>query len=95
MEIVWSDEAKRTFKNNVNYLKNHWSKKEVDKFVFEALHTIEIIKTMPHVGRYDDYFQCNILVVVEQISLFYDIETDKIILLTFWENRQKPIQLLR
>jgi plasmid stabilization system protein ParE len=95
MEIIWSEEAKKTFKNNVNYLKKHWSKKEVDNFVLEALRTIEIIKTMPHIGRYDDYFQCNILVVVEQISLFYDIEKGKIILLTFWDNRQKPIQLLR
>lgn len=95
MEIVWSEEAKRTFKNNVNYLKSSWSKKEVDKFVLESLRTIEIIKTMPHIGRYDNYFQCNILVVVEQISLFYAIEADTIILLTFWDNRQKPIPLLR
>ena len=70
-------------------------KNEVDKFILEAFRTIEIIKTMPHIGRYDEYFQCNILVVVEQISLFYDIEANKIILLTFWDNRQKPIKLLR
>ena len=95
MEIIWSDEAKKTFKNNVKYLKKYWSQKEVDSFVFEAFRTLEIIKKMPHIGRYDNYFQCNILVIVEQISLFYDIKDNKIILLTFWDNRQKPIQLLR
>lgn len=94
MEIVWTDEAKKTFKNNINYLKDNWSQKEVDTFISEALKVIERIKRMPNLGRYDNDYKCNILTIVEQISLFYDIDCDKIILLTFWDNRQKPIRLL-
>lgn len=93
MEIIWTDEAKKTFKSNTIYLKNNWSKNEVEKFVLEAFATIETIKKMPHIGKYDAFFECNVLVVVKQITLFYKIEDKNIILLTFWNNRQKPIGL--
>jgi plasmid stabilization system protein ParE len=95
MEIIWTDEAKKTFKNNINYLKENWSKNEVQNFVLEAFNSIETIKKMPHIGKYDAFFECNILLVVKQISLFYDVKEEKIILLTFWDNRQKPIGLFR
>ncbi len=90
MKIVWTFEAKNTFKSNMRYLKNYWSKKEVDDFALEALRTIEIIKKNPHIGKYDEDYDCRILVVVKQISLFYEIENDKIILISFGDNRQEP-----
>lgn len=90
MEIIWTYEAKSTFKKNMKYLKNYWSKKEVDDFASEALRTIEIIKQNPQIGRYDEDYDCRILVIVKQISLFYEIENDKILLISFWDNRQEP-----
>jgi hypothetical protein len=90
MEIVWTFEAKKTFKKNMIYLKNHWTKKEVDNFALEAFRTIEIVQKNPHIGKYSEDYGCHILVVVKQISLFYEIENNKIILISFWDNRQEP-----
>ncbi len=94
MEINWSSEAKKTFKNNIIYLQNNWSKKEVDFFVNETFRIIEIIKTNKYIGKYNQSLNCNVFVIMKQISIFYEIKDNKIEILTFWDNRKKPIKSL-
>ena len=33
MEILWSKKAGETFQKNIDYLKENWTEKEVNKFV--------------------------------------------------------------
>ena len=39
-------------------------------------------------------FSANVILVVEQISLIYDVKNNEIIIKNFWNNRQKPIKKL-
>jgi plasmid stabilization system protein ParE len=94
MEIIWTAKAKQTFYSNVSYLENYWTAEIADNFIKESLRVIEIIKKNPHIGRYDEDYQCNVILIVKQISLFYEVEKTNIILLNFWDNRQKPIKKL-
>jgi hypothetical protein len=94
MEIIWSAEAKKTFKNNIIYLQNNWSKNEVDFFISETFRCIELIKTNKYIGKYNQSLKCNVLLVMKQISIFYDIQENKIQIITFWDNRKKPIKSL-
>ena len=94
MEIYWTHKAKITFFNNVTYLENYWNDQVAENFENETLRVLEIIEKNPHIGRYDEDFGCNIILIVKQIYLLYEPQNDKIILLTFWDNRQKPIKRL-
>lgn len=94
MEIIWTQKARNTYWNNVDYLIRYWNENVVDDFENETLRTIEIILKNPTIGRYDEQLKCNIILIVKQISLFYEIKNDKIILLIFWNNRQKPLKRL-
>ncbi|MDY7394052.1 type II toxin-antitoxin system RelE/ParE family toxin [Aureibaculum sp. 2210JD6-5] len=90
MEIIWTSEAKKTFKQNVNYLKKEWPLKVVEGFVDSAYDAISKIQVHPKIGRYDKVWDCYKLIVVKQITLYYQIDKNKIVLISFWNNYQKP-----
>jgi plasmid stabilization system protein ParE len=46
-KIVWSEEAYKTFTQNLDYLKREWSDKEIDKFTKALNEIIERIKKYP------------------------------------------------
>jgi len=33
MRIIWSEKAGETFQNNIDYLREHWTEKETQKFI--------------------------------------------------------------
>lgn len=95
MEIIWTVNARFSFYNNISFLENKWNEDVAMNFEIETLRVIDIIQKNPHIGRYDEDFRCNLIVVVKQISLLYEIKNDKIFLLLFWNNIQKPIKGLK
>ena len=94
MKIVWTHQAYKSYWKNVEYLENYWNDNVADNFEFEILRVLEIIKKNPHIGRYDEGFDSNILLIIKQIYLVYEIKNNEIVLLNFWDNRQKPIKRL-
>lgn len=94
MEIIWTLQAQDSFFKNYEFVQNYWGLNVASDFEFQTLRSIEIIKKNPQIGVYSEDFRCNVLVIVKQISLLYEIENNKIILLNFWDNRQKPIERL-
>ncbi len=94
MEIVWTYKAHNTYWNNIDYLIRFWNEAVIENFENETLRVLDIIQKKPHIGHYDEDLDCNIILIVKQISLLYEIDNDKIVLLTFWDNRQKPIKRL-
>jgi plasmid stabilization system protein ParE len=94
MEIIWTQKARNSYWNNINYLEHYWNDDIADDFENETLRVLDIIEKNPHIGRYDEDFQCYIFLIVKQISLLYDLNNNQIVLLNFWDNRQKPIKRL-
>ncbi len=96
MRILWTDEAERTYRNNIEYLIEEWDSSVIADFIHETELVLKLLSSQPHMGRYDNFFGCNRILVVKQISLLYDIDDDNdcIILKSFWDNRQKPIRRL-
>jgi plasmid stabilization system protein ParE len=94
MDVIWTFQAHKSYWDNMDYLERYWNDSVADNFEYETLRVFEIIKKNPHIGRYDEDFQCNILLIVQQISLLYEIVNNEIVLLNFWDNRQKPIKRL-
>lgn len=94
MEEIWTLQAHKSYWKNYDYVYGFWGLTVADDFEFQTLRAIAILKNNPQIGIYREDFQCNILLVVKQISLLYEVENNKIILLNFWNNRQKPIEKL-
>ena len=90
MKIIWTAEAKYTFYNNKNYLLHHWNHETAKKFVENTLHTIDLLIQNPYLGKYKMDLKCNVVLISKQISLHYEIHNDSIVLIIFWDNRQKP-----
>lgn len=49
-KIIWSEEAYKTFLENINYLRLNWSDKEIKKF------TAELNKTILRIEKYPDSY---------------------------------------
>lgn len=94
MEIVWTFQAHNSYWDNIDYLVRYWNNVVADNFEDETLRVFEIIQKNPNIGQYDEAFDCDKLLIVKQIYLLYEIKDNKLILLNFWDNRQKPIKRL-
>ncbi|WP_264535858.1 type II toxin-antitoxin system RelE/ParE family toxin [Flavobacterium sp. N1736] len=94
MKIIWSKEAKNAFYNNQGYLEQNWNSVIAQKFVAEVVHTINLIKNNPHLGKYKIDLRCNEIVISKHTSLYYEIRNDSIFIFNLQDNRQKPLQFL-
>ena len=50
-EILWSDSAKRSFNNIIEYLHKEWTEKEVQKFIDVTTEMIFSLKRYPEMCR--------------------------------------------
>lgn len=91
MKEIWTTEAKNTFKENIAYLKNKWTIHEINSFIEKTLQAIDLIKTNPAIGSYDEIWNAYKFLITPQIYLFYEIDNQYLILITFWNNYQKPL----
>lgn len=93
-KIIWTLNAKNSYKNNVNYLKLNWTQTEINRFNNTVFKKLELLRLNPFLGTFDSILECNKLLILTQISLLYRIENEIIYLLYFWDNRQKPMDKL-
>ena len=94
MRVLWSEEAKATFNQNILYLEKEWNQSVIDNFLDKTDTSISAISKhpllFPIVGKGNKIHKC---LVVTQVSLYYKIVGDEIHLLTFWNNYKDPEKL--
>ena len=88
MEIIWTEQAELSYISNIEYLEKFWTEKEIINFENEVFRIIEIIEQNINIGKLEKELNCKSIVILKQITLFYDIINNKIVLLNFWDNRQ-------
>lgn len=94
MKIVWSKKANYTFYHIQYYLEQYWTILITQKFIKDTLHIITLLEKNPQLGKYNAELECRELVISKQVKLYYEIKENDIILITFSNNRQKPIRFL-
>lgn len=91
--IRWTVDAQEDFWQNIDYLEKRWSMREAINFSVKVEELLEQLKintaTYTQTG-YKDAFK---IPVVKQVTLFYKLDGDKVILLRFWNNFQNPESL--
>lgn len=95
-EIIWLPLAKQTIENNLTYLKDNWTQKEVNRFVAKVEYFIHFISENP-IAFAVSHKRKNIrsVLIVKQIRLYYKYYPRKnsIVLLSFFDTRQNPTKL--
>lgn len=91
MRIIWSKRANYTFYNIQNYLEYFWSSLIAQKFIKDVLHVLSLLEVNPMLGKYNTNLKCREIVISRHITLYYQTEKDYIELISFYNNRQKPI----
>ena len=95
--IKWSDEAKRTFNQNISYLLEEWTDREIKNFVKQTNNILSRLTAQPEM--YPASLKSSKIrkaTINKYIILFYRFYPSKkeIMLLTFWHNRQDPKKLI-
>lgn len=94
--IKWSDEAVKTFDDNINYLVTEWSENEIINFIKQTNLKITSIELNPKLYRRSEkYPHVRRVGINKNITLFYQYFPSKkeVTLLTFWNNSQDPKKL--
>ncbi len=94
MEIIWSKKANYNFYIIRNYLDHFWSPLIAQKFVKNVLRILSLLKQNPMLGKYNLNLECREIVISKHITLYYQIEKDSLKLISFYNNRQKPINTI-
>ena len=91
INIIWSDQAKQTYFENIDYLLAEWTEKEAIKFMNDVEENLFIIKKNPKTFAKVDYRDTRSVVITPQITLFYNILNKSTIeLIVFWNNYKEP-----
>ena len=90
-KIIYSPLAKESFQHNISYLKENWTIKEIQKFIQKTSDVIDILKIQPvlfSVSEFDKTIRK--VVIIKQITLFYEFDKENVYLHLFWNNYQDP-----
>jgi plasmid stabilization system protein ParE len=89
--IIWNRRASNKFDTIIEYLQKEWGENVTRNFVIRTYQIIEILAQNPEIGTLENKEkQIRGLVITKHNTLFYRIENDNLILLSFFDNRQHP-----
>jgi len=90
-KLIWSDNALRNLKSIISYLEDVWTEKEIRKFVQLFNRQLSLIQTNPYLFSLSQKsINLRKAVLSKQISVYYQIETDHVRLISLFHNRQNP-----
>ncbi|MDO9595282.1 MAG: type II toxin-antitoxin system RelE/ParE family toxin [Lutibacter sp.] len=94
LNIIWSDKAVEDVLENIVYLEKHWTKKEVDSFSDKIDTVLDKLSKGNLTFKPSGYKNIYEVPIIKQITLYYQIQENDIILVRFWNNYRDPINLV-
>lgn len=92
---IWTDEARFTFNKIVLNFSQFSSAKRTTEFIDRVAEVIHYLRENPEMYEVSDRRkEIRRCVVVPEISLYYKLEQQTIVLLNFWDNRSDPKNLV-
>jgi plasmid stabilization system protein ParE len=91
LTIKWSKHADRKFDKVLEYLEDEWGENVTRAFVKKTYEFLDILVDFPEIGSIENSErQIRGFVLVKQVTIFYKIKGKYIVLLNFYDNRQRP-----
>lgn len=93
LNIQWSLDAKEDYWDNIEYLEKEWTITDAINFTSTVEALLKQLQTDTVTFKTTNYKDTYQVPVVKQVTLFYKIEHNQIILLRFWNNYKDPQNL--
>jgi len=91
LKIYWTKSAKKKFDQILEYLLEEWGENLAKAFTRKVYDFLDILSEFPEIGTIENKEkEIRGFTIIKQVNLFYRISGDKIILLSFFDNRQHP-----
>lgn len=94
LNIIWSDGAVEDVLENIGYLEKNWTKKEVESFSDKIDAVLEKLSEGNLNFKPSGYKNTYEVPIIKQITLYYQIQDNDIILVRFWNNYRDPNNLV-
>jgi plasmid stabilization system protein ParE len=91
MQVIWAPEAEETFDAIYTHILNKWGTQPSANFIKKTKKLLKSISVMPNMFPETKFPNIRKAVIVPQSSLFYEVHSEHIGLLFFWDNRQEPL----
>ena len=92
-QIIWTERSKLDYWDNIEYLGREWTEKEIIRFNKKTNEVLSSLLQENVVFKSTNYKNIFEVIVIKQITLFYEVKEENIILLRFWNNYQDPKKL--
>lgn len=90
MEIVLSKTAKRINHENLNYILKKYGQNVLEQYILKTEKVFSVLSEFPKAGIFESKYDFYKILIIKQIYLLYRIRGNKIIIMTFWNNKKKP-----
>ncbi len=88
MNIEWTFLANEDYFQNIEYLENYWTKKEVLNFIDEVDFCMDLLEKGNVIFIKSDFEDVYKMVIIKQITLYYSVVNKTVFLMRFWNNFQ-------
>jgi plasmid stabilization system protein ParE len=94
LNIIWSFDALEDVLDTIDYLEKRWTKKEVEMFSEKINAILDQLSRGNLTFKPSAYKNTFEVPIVKQITLYYQIQNDDILLVRFWNNYRNPNSLV-
>ncbi len=93
-KIEWTDEASTNLDLIIDYLTHYWSDKQIRNFYRKLEKRLSVILKNPYTFPQSDV-KSNVrrCVLTEQTTIYYEIKSDSIVILSLFDTRKNPKSL--
>ena len=91
LKIEWTKRADKKFDTILVYLNEEWGERVTANFVKKVYEFLDVLVEYPEIGTLE-HKQKGVrgFTIVKQVTIFYKVSGNKIILLDFFDTRQNP-----
>jgi plasmid stabilization system protein ParE len=92
--IFWSKRADLKFDQILDYIHNEWGERVTAAFVKKVYDFLDVLVEFPEIGAIEKPERSiRGFVITRQVTVFYKISKNRIILVNFFDNRQNKNQI--
>jgi addiction module RelE/StbE family toxin len=94
LKIRWTEEATKNLENIIVYLETNWTTKELKKFFQKLEKQLLLLSIFPEAyplsQKKKSIHQC---VLTKNLTIYYTVKDDSLVLLSLFDTRQDPAKL--
>lgn len=89
-DIFWTATAKSEFKRTFEYLSQNFTEKEIERLALKIESITELISKNPILFPKSEFRDIHKVIILKFNTLYYQLKSERIEILSFFSNRQSP-----